>query len=243
MAVISLLTVQNSLGVRRVEHVPPQLLGEQLDALCDDALPRAIKTGALGGAEHVAVVADRLAGRDVELVIDPVMSSKSGAALLDADGCEALKRQLLPLATLLTPNLDEAGLLLGRNVHDPCDVVDAARELVTLGPKAVLLKGGHRAGDAVDVLCVAGEVYELHAPRIATRHTHGVGCTLSAAITARLALGHELLEACCLAKRWLTLALERAPGIGAGQGAVDHLAPLPDIEADARSLVSVRKLV
>jgi hydroxymethylpyrimidine/phosphomethylpyrimidine kinase len=137
-------------------------------------------------------------------------------------------RCLWPLATLVTPNLDEARRLLGRQIRDPDEIHDAARALGDLGKSAVLLKGGHRHGDPIDVLFADGQLHELHASRVVTAHTHGVGCTLSAAITARLALGHELLEACVLAKRWLSSALARAPGIGGGQGSVNHREPLPD---------------
>jgi hydroxymethylpyrimidine/phosphomethylpyrimidine kinase len=230
MGILSLLTVQNTHGVRRVEHVSPQLLAEQLDALLDDVVPTVVKTGALGSASHVAVVAERLAGRGLGLVVDPVMVTKTGAVLLDADGCAAVLARLFPLASVVTPNLDEARVLLGRPIRDPDDIPDAARALVQLGARAVLLKGGHRAGDPVDVLCIGNQLHELHAPRVVTRHSHGVGCTLSAAIAARLALGHDLLEACSLAKRWLTRALTSAPGVGGGQGSVDHLAPLPEVD-------------
>jgi hydroxymethylpyrimidine/phosphomethylpyrimidine kinase len=230
MGIISLLTVQNTRGVRRVEHVSPQLVAEQLDALLDDVVPTAVKTGALGSASHVAVVAERLAGRGLALVVDPVMVSKSGAVLLDADGCATVLARLFPLASVVTPNLDEARLLLGRAIRDPDDIRDAARALVQLGARAVLLKGGHRVGDPIDVLCIGDQLHELHAPRVVTRHSHGVGCTLSAAIAARLALGHDLLEACVLAKRWLTRALASAPGVGGGQGSVNHLAPLPEVD-------------
>lgn len=230
MSVLSLLTVQNTHGVRRVECVAPQLVGEQLDALFVDGLPGAVKTGALGTAAHIGVVVDRLAGRGLKLVVDPVMLSKGGAALLDADGCSALRSLLLPMATLITPNLAEAALLLRRTIRDPDDINAAARALAQLGPGAVLLKGGHRSGDPIDVLCIGDQLHELHAPRVVTQHTHGVGCTLSAAIAARLALGCELLEACTLAKLWLTRALSSAPGVGGGQGSVNHLAPLPEVD-------------
>jgi hydroxymethylpyrimidine/phosphomethylpyrimidine kinase len=229
MAAISLLTVQNTHGVRRVQPIAPELLSEQIVALFDDAAPHAIKTGALGGAAQVEAVAEALRGRGrgLPLVVDPVCVSKTGAALLDEAGRAALVARLCPLATVITPNLDEAALLLGRPLRDPDDVEDAARELLRFGSRAVLLKGGHRRGDPIDVLCDAGGVALLNGRRIATRHTHGVGCTLSAAIAARLALGHPLREACELAKEWVTRALETAPGIGAGQGPLNHRAPLP----------------
>jgi hydroxymethylpyrimidine/phosphomethylpyrimidine kinase len=134
---------------------------------------------------------------------------------------------LLPLARLLTPNLPEAARLLGRDIRDPEGIPDAARALADLGPQAVLLKGGHRRGDPIDLLFEGGQLHELRSARVDTPHTHGVGCTLSAAIAARLALGCELLDACGLAKRWLTRAIETAPAIGGGQGSVNHFADLP----------------
>lgn len=160
------------------------------------------------------------------MVVDPVCVSKTGAALLDAAGRAALLARLCPLATLLTPNLDEAAVLLGRSLRDPEDVEEAARALLGFGSRAVLLKGGHRRGEPIDVLCDAGQVTLLRGRRVDTPHTHGVGCTLSAAIAARLALGHALLEACELAKEWVTRALETAPGIGGGQGSLNHGVPV-----------------
>ena len=227
MAAVSLLTVQNTHGVRRVQPIAPDLLAEQIVALFEDAAPHAIKTGALGGAAQVEAVAGALRGRALPLVVDPVCVSKTGAALLDEAGRAALLARLCPLATLLTPNLDEASLLLGRSLRDPDDLEQAARALLAFGSRAVLLKGGHRRGEPIDVLCDAGEVTLLRGRRIATPHTHGVGCTLSAAIAARLALGHALREGCELAKEWVTRALETAPGIGGGQGALNHRAPVP----------------
>jgi hydroxymethylpyrimidine/phosphomethylpyrimidine kinase len=246
MGVISLLTVQNSHGVRRVSQVAPQLLAEQIDALFEDTLPTVVKTGALGSAAHVEVIADRLgrvgrllgAGGNLPLIVDPVLLSKNGSVLLDAAGSGALQRSLFPLATLVTPNLDEARLLLGRPIRDPDDIANAARALCELGARAVLLKGGHRHGDPIDVLCSAGQLHELHAERVHTQHTHGVGCTLSAAIAARLALGHDLLDACVLAKRWLTRALASAVAIGGGQAGVNHLEPLPELRATSTGRAS-----
>jgi hydroxymethylpyrimidine/phosphomethylpyrimidine kinase len=236
MAVPSLLTVQNTYGVRRVELVSPGLIAEQIAALLEDAPPQAIKTGALGAAAQVSAVAGALAARpELPLVIDPVCVSKTGAALLDAAGRRELQLRLLPLAALFTPNLDEAALFLGRGIESDADVSEAARALLDLGARAVLLKGGHRRGDPVDVLCTAEGLHELAASRVHTRHTHGVGCSLSAAIAARLALGHTLLAACSLAKQWLTRALQSAPGIGGGQGAIDHFAPLPDASEEAQA--------
>lgn len=228
MGVVSLLTVQNTQGVRRVELVEPALLEQQIGALLDDTPPHAIKTGALGGAAQVNAIADALSGSRAPLVIDPVCVSKTGAILLDAAGRAALVQRLCPIACLLTPNLAEAGLLLGRSLRDPDDLGEAARALLAFGVPAVLLKGGHRAGAPIDLLCSEGQLLELHGPRIETPHTHGVGCALAAAIAARLARGTPLAEACALAKRWLTHALETAPGVGSGQGTLNHWAALPE---------------
>lgn len=230
MAAISLLTVQNTRGVQRVQLVSAELLGQQIAALLDDAPPHAIKTGALGAAAQVRAVAGVLAARpDIPLVIDPVCLSKTGAVLLDAEGREVLLRELLPRAVLITPNLDEARLLLDDAFADkPAALREAGRAFIELGARGVLLKGGHRSGDPIDVLCTADDTLELHAQRVITRHTHGVGCTLSAAIVAQLARGRTLTEACALAKRWVTSALGSAPGLGNGQGALDHWAALPE---------------
>lgn len=233
MAALALLTVQNTRSVTRCELVAPDLLREQIDALFADIPPHAIKTGALGGplqVETVASVLERSRGANGQrpaLVVDPVCVSKSGASLLDEAGRTALLTKLVPLATLVTPNLDEAQLLLGRSIRTAAEIAQAGRELVTMGAQAALIKGGHREGDAIDVLCTAQGIIELHAPRIHTQNTHGVGCSLSAAITARLARGETLADACHLAKRWITEAISRAPNLGGGHGPVDHFAPVP----------------
>ena len=236
MAVPSLITVQNTHGVRRVELLSGDLIAEQIAALLSDAPPNALKTGALGAAAQVRAVADALSlhPEELPLVIDPVCVSKTGAVLLDAAGRRELVTRLLPRATLFTPNLDEAALFLGRSIERDVDIPDAARALLALGARAVLLKGGHRAGDPVDVLCWGQRLVELKAERVHTQHTHGVGCSLSAAIAARLARGHDLLAACSLAKQWLTRAIASAPGVGGGQGAIDHFAPLPDASEEAQ---------
>jgi hydroxymethylpyrimidine/phosphomethylpyrimidine kinase len=233
MAALALLTVQNTLGVRRCELMAPDLLREQIEALFDDMPPHAIKTGALGGPAQVDAVVDVLRRRrGTPLVVDPVCVSKSGNSLLDTAGQTALLERLVPLATLVTPNLDEAALLLGRSIRTAEEIARAGREFVAMGAGAALMKGGHREGDAIDVLCTADGSIELHAPRIATRNTHGVGCSLSAAITARLARGEPLTDACRAAKRWITDAISRAPNLGAGHGPVDHFAPAPDLNRE-----------
>jgi hydroxymethylpyrimidine/phosphomethylpyrimidine kinase len=234
MAALAMLTVQNTQNVLRSELVAPDVLRDQIRALFDDVPPHAIKTGALGGPLQVEAVVDVLSQLPERppLVVDPVCVSKSGASLLDESGRQALLQRLVPLATLVTPNLEEAAWLLGRPLHTADEIRDAGRAFVALGAQAALIKGGHRAGDAIDVLCTADGSVELHAPRIETRNTHGVGCSLSAAITARLARGEALPEACRLAKRWISRAIERAPGLGRGHGPVDHFAPVAEPDSE-----------
>ncbi len=223
-SVLTLVTVQNTRGVERVEVLDPQLVVQQLAAVVQDIPPGAAKTGALGSAEVVEAIAASAAELDCPLVVDPVMISKHGAPLLDEPAREALRRALLPRATLVTPNADEAAWLSGRDVTSRRGVLDAAKAIADLGAWAVLIKGGHVPGpEAVDLLYANGHVHELSAPRIDTPHTHGTGCTYSAAITARLALGEPLMAAVSEAKGWLTEALLSPPQVGRGIGPVNHL--------------------
>jgi len=227
MAVVSLVTVQNTQAVTRVDVLAPDLVAQQVDAVLADIPPGAVKAGALGSAAVIEVVAERGKTLRCPLVVDPVMVSKHGHALLAADAVHALTSKLLPVTTLLTPNTEEAAALLGVPVKTLAQAREAARRIADLGPKAVLVKGGHLEGDAVDVLLHAGQVHEVPAPRIATRHTHGTGCTYSAAITAWLAKGVALPDAVTRAKAWLTEAIRTPPLVGQGVGPVNHLAPLP----------------
>lgn len=223
-AAISLLTVQNTTGVNRVVVQAPELVVAQIDAVLDDLPVVAVKTGALGDAGVITAVAEVFARRRPALVVDPVMVAKHGAELLRADAAEALCTRLLPWTTLVTPNLDEAEALTGRPVRSDAQMRDAARALCDRGAAAVLVKGGHRDGPPVDLLFERGVFHTLPAARIASPHTHGVGCCLSAAICARLARGEELVAACWAAKAWVTRAIASAPGIGAGLGPIDAFA-------------------
>ena len=223
-AVVTLLTVQNTRGVQRVELVAADLVGEQIQALLDDVPPHAMKTGALGSAaviDLVGVVASNFPG---PLVVDPVMVSKNGTRLLDGDAIHALRHRLLPHAFLATPNLAEAAALTGRAVATLDQMADAARAIADLGARHVLVKGGHLEGDAVDVLLSNGAVELFPAPRIATRHTHGTGCVYSAAITAGLATGLPLTDAVRRAKRFISAAIVNSPGLGSGNGPLDFWA-------------------
>jgi hydroxymethylpyrimidine/phosphomethylpyrimidine kinase len=234
MAALALLTVQNTRGVFGSQLVTPEILRDQVRVIFEDAPPHAIKTGALGGAVQVETVAEVLKqlGNGLPLVIDPVCVAKSGASLLDEAGRQAMLRRLVPLATLVTPNLEEAAWLLGRSVQTADEIAAAGRAFLELGAAAALIKGGHREGDAIDLLCTADGSLELHAPRVVTRNTHGVGCSLSAAITARLAQGEALVDACRAAKRWITEAISSAPNIGSGHGPVNHFAPVLPLRHD-----------
>jgi hydroxymethylpyrimidine/phosphomethylpyrimidine kinase len=222
-AVITLITVQNTRGVERVEFLAPDLVADQIRAVLVDIPPAAAKTGALGNCGIIRAVAGLAAGFPFPLVVDPVILSKHGAALLQADAVDALKTRLLPHTFLLTPNLEEAALLTGAEVRNIVEMRKAAENLAGLGPRAVLVKGGHLGGgDAIDVLFHQGEFREFTSPRIATRNTHGTGCTLSAAITAGLASGRDLGEAVERAKRFVTAAIRGNPGLGAGAGPLNH---------------------
>jgi hydroxymethylpyrimidine/phosphomethylpyrimidine kinase len=221
-AAISLVTVQNTTRMSRVETLDPALVAEQIDAVLEDLPPQAAKTGALGTAAIVHTVAGRTLR--CPLVVDPVMIGKHGAPLMDRDGRDALRRLLLPKAALVTPNLHEAAELAGIPVEDLDQMRDAAVRIASFGPLSVLIKGGHLQGDAVDLLFHNGEFTELRAPRVATAHTHGTGCTYSAAITAFLARGFPIVEAVTRGKRFIHEAIRTNPGLGAGSGPVNHWA-------------------
>lgn len=223
-AVITLVTVQNTLGVTRVHSLPADLITDQMRAVIGDIRPVAGKTGALGTREIVEAVASLAAELDFPLVVDPVMISKHGAPLLSEEAMEALKRHLIPRAFLLTPNLAEAAALAGFEVADLAGMRRAAERLTEMGAQAVLVKGGHLRGDAVDVLYAQGEWREFAAPRISTHNTHGTGCTYSAAITAELAQGSDLPVAIERAKTFITNAIRSNPGLGAGVGPVNFFA-------------------
>lgn len=222
-AVVTLLTVQNTRGVTRVETLDPALVIEQIRAVCLDIPPRAAKTGALGNRSMVEAIAVEAEGFRFPLVVDPVMISKHGAPLISDDARLALAQRLLPRAFLLTPNLHEAAALAGFPVEDRDAMFRAAEKLVSLGAANVLVKGGHLRGEALDVLCMRGAGFlDFAADRIDTRHTHGTGCTYSAAITAELAKGTPLADAVARAKRFVTEAIRTNPGLGAGSGPLNH---------------------
>jgi hydroxymethylpyrimidine/phosphomethylpyrimidine kinase len=223
-AVITLITVQNTTEVSRVELLPPDLIVQQLAAVLADIPPHAAKTGAMGTAECVKGVAALSRAFAFPLVVDPVMISKHGSRLLAPDAEAALREELIPRATLVTPNIAEAELLAQMTIRDAADAERAAEVIGSLGATAVLVKGGHLEGTPVDVLWFAGSVRHFQGTRIETRHTHGTGCTYSAAITALLAKGASVPDAVDGAKKYIQRAIETSPGLGSGAGPTNHFA-------------------
>lgn len=225
MTAITALTAQNTQGVFGIHPIPTDFIAQQMRLCLDDIGADAVKTGMLHSVEVIETVATHLP-HGVPLVVDPVMIAKGGAPLLEAQALAALKTQLIPRATLITPNLPEAELLLGRPIHGVEAMVLAAQELLALGPMAVLLKGGH-SDDAVvtDVLAQANAApITLQTPRIATTHTHGTGCTLASAIATGLAQKLPLEEAVRRAHAYVQRAIAAAPGLGHGHGPLGHWA-------------------
>ena len=232
---ITALTAQNTLGVHAVHSVPLDFIARQIAVVMDDIGADVIKTGMLGTAEIIAVVADTLArhAAGVPMVLDPVMVAKGGARLLDPDALSALKRVLLPMALVITPNLPEAEALSGMAIPNLAAMRHAASSLLTLGVPAVLLKGGHLPGETViDLLATEDGIEEFSALRIDTRHTHGTGCTLASAIAAGLAQGMDLRDAVLRARAYVRAAIAAAPGFGAGHGPLNHAVTLDPARLD-----------
>jgi len=227
-SVITALTAQNTRGVQAIHDVPAAFVASQIDSVFSDLTVGAVKIGMLSRPDVIAAVADGLArhAQHILVVLDPVMVATSGDRLIAEEAVAVLRERLLPRADLITPNLPEAAVLLGETEADEAGAEDHARRLLALGARAVLVKGGHGTGpSSVDHLVIGGgEGRRLTAPRIATRNTHGTGCTLSAAIAAGLARGMPLVEAVTAAKDYLTAALRAADGlaIGEGHGPVHH---------------------
>ncbi len=219
MTAITALTAQNTLGVFGVHPVPPEFVIQQMRVVLDDIGADAIKIGMLGSAEIADAVADFLAGIDIPIVLDPVMISTSGSALLDAPGALAVKERLLPKATVLTPNLAEAEALTGLKIDGLPAMEEATGRLLAMGARNVLLKGGHLAGDElIDLLTGEAGRAEFRHPKIDTRHTHGTGCTLASAIAVGLAQGLALADAVGAAHDYVQKAILVAPGFGQGNG-------------------------
>lgn len=229
LSVVTAVTAQNTVEVAAIAEVPEEVVIAQIDTVLEDIGAHAAKTGMLSSTPIIQNTADRLEAWGVaHLVVDPVMISKSGAPLLQRDAVESLKKDLLPLAAAVTPNVPEAEVLANRQIRSPEDAREAARAIHALGPKIVIIKGGHVEGPAVDLVFAGEELIPIEGDRIDTKNTHGTGCTYSAAITAFLAMGIEMMESIWLAKRYIENALRHSYSIGEGHSPVNHFAPLPE---------------
>jgi len=224
LSVITAITAQNTVGVRAVQEVDPAVIRAQLDAVSEDFAIAAVKTGMLSSSKIIDVVVEGMrAHRLPHLVVDPVMVAKSGDRLLREDAVDALRRQLLPLAEVVTPNLPEAQVLAGLPVGTVTERIAAARAILALGARSVVIKGGHSEEDpVVDLLVDADGVREFRAPRVHGTSTHGTGCTFSAAIAAGLARGLSVPAAVDQARTYLSAAMAQAPGLGHGHGPLNH---------------------
>lgn len=225
-SVITAVTVQNTMGVSAVHAVPPEIVAGQIRAVMDDIRPQAVKVGMVNDINTIKTIADTLAEYDIEhLVVDPVMVATSGARLMQDDAVGVFTERLMPLATLLTPNVPEAEVLSGISINDKSSMDNAARIIQDNGCQSLLIKGGHIEGRKIDRLYTSmGREREYEAANVATRNTHGTGCTLSSAITSYLAMGYAIGEAIAAAKEWLTGALIAGANveIGSGHGPVNH---------------------
>ncbi|WJV51208.1 bifunctional hydroxymethylpyrimidine kinase/phosphomethylpyrimidine kinase [Streptomyces flavofungini] len=222
MSVVTAVTAQNSLGVQGAWELPVAAVRAQYRSVVDDIGVQAVKTGMLASAELVEAVAELIAATDAPAVVDPVGVSKHGDALLAASALGSVRTRLLPVATVATPNLDEVAQLTGVHVRSEDDMRRAAAAVLGYGPTWVVIKGGHLAGDAVDLLTDGSEEHWLRSPRHDNRHTHGTGCTLASAIAAGLAKGESVPRAVAAAKEYVTGAIAAGFALGGGIGPVDH---------------------
>lgn len=233
-SVITALTAQNTLGVAGILEIPPSFVEAQFDAIATDIGVDAMKTGMLSNAEIIEAVCGRIRLYSLDkVVVDPVMVATSGDLLLREDAVDAVRKVLLPLALVVTPNRREAEVLAGISIATESDVQEACRRILDYGPRHVLVKGGHATGDAVDWLYDGREMVSLAAPRLNTTNTHGTGCTLSAAIAAHLALGLEVRAAVAASKEYITAAIHNAYSLGHGHGPVNHLFALYPQESES----------
>ncbi len=224
-SVITAVTAQNTIGVQKVEVLASDFVADQIDSVASDLNFSAVKTGMLANSEIVKVVAEKLAEYDFKnLVVDPVMVATSGDVLLAKEAIDILKNDLLPLAKVITPNLNEAKLLTGRDIDDEVSLEKLAKELYKFGPDYVLVKGGHSSErEAKDLLFTGEKFIGFSVPRLDTTDLHGTGCTLSAAIASNLALGCDIKQAVRISKDFITEAIKQGVKIGAGNNPVNHL--------------------
>ena len=223
MSAITALTAQNTIGVRAIQESTPDFLKQQIDAVFEDIYPDAVKIGMVASSELIRVIADRLRCYEAKnVVVDPVMVATSGSSLMKNDAVQTLIEDLLPVATLVTPNIPEAQVLSGRTIETKEDMVAAAKQIGDCCHCAVLLKGGHSINDANDLLYANGELVWFEGKRIDNPNTHGTGCTLSSAIAANLAKGFTLTESVQRAKGYISSALAAMLDLGKGSGPMNH---------------------
>jgi hydroxymethylpyrimidine/phosphomethylpyrimidine kinase len=220
---LTAVTAQNTVGVTKIAALAPDMVAAQIEAVIADIGAHALKTGMLANAAIIASVAQTIQEHRLRnLVVDPVMVATSGDLLIKKNAVAALRARLIPLAAVVTPNVPEAEQLTGIKLREPEDFAEAARRIIQMGAKTVIIKGGHRAGPAVDLYYDGRRFRALKAPRIRTKNTHGTGCTFSAAIAAYLARGENIESAVVLAKRYITRAIAKAFPVGSGHGPVHH---------------------
>lgn len=223
MSVIVSVVAENTCRVVDIQDITPDMIEKQIDAVFEDIPPDAVKIGMLSSPACIRAVAARLQSyAPPHVVVDPVMVAKNGCPLMQPEAVEALVEQIFPLAHLLTPNIPEAERITGLSIRTAGDMERAAKAILAMGCRAVVVKGGHAPGNALDVFCDGETMMRLEAERIPTRHTHGTGCTFSSAITAQLAKGADCAQAVRLAKDYVTTAIRHAPGIGRGCGPTHH---------------------
>lgn len=226
-SVITALTAQNTCGVQGIYPTTPEFVAQQMTSVFEDFHVKALKTGMLFSAEIIEIVARILRLQDVQIVVDPVMIAKGGAALLQDEAVQALNSKLLPLATILTPNIPEAEVISCSRIQNEQDIHQAAKRILKLGVKCVVMKGGHleEADTATDTVFIEdGSTFSMQTRRINTQHTHGTGCTFSSAITAFLGRGYSIQDAIVEAKKFVQLAIEHPLNIGHGHGPTNHFA-------------------
>ena len=223
MSAITALTAQNTTGVRAIQESTPDFLKQQLDAIFEDIYPDAVKIGMVASSELIHVIADRLRHYEAKnIVVDPVMVATSGSALMKNDAVQTLIEELLPISTLVTPNIPEAQVLSGLSIETKEDMIIAAKHIGDNYHCAVLLKGGHSINDANDLLYANGELHWFEGKRIDNPNTHGTGCTLSSAIASNLAKGYTLSESVQRAKDYISGALAAMLDLGEGSGPMNH---------------------
>lgn len=223
MSAITALTAQNTTGVYGIMEATPDFVANQLDCIFTDIVPDAVKIGMVSNREIIQIIVQKLKQYHAQnIVVDPVMVSTSGSKLLSDDAISTLVNELLPIGTVITPNIPEAEVLCGFSIHNEEDMIAAGKTIAHNLENAVMVKGGHLVSDAVDLLYENGEIHWFRSERIDNPNTHGTGCTLSSAIACNLANGYSLSDSICRAKRYLTGALGAQLNLGKGQGPMDH---------------------